>query len=931
MKQTIAGRIHMAAYYSFLGLMLQGMLVNVLLACSPAEGQNLGDVRLSIVAREVTLEHLFQLIEEKSHFKFSYIRDELPMNKRVTVVADNLTLNEILVALSNDYGLRFSQINEHLTVKLADTPPPTLGVIGGRVFDKTTGEALVGASVQVVGTALGAMSDLNGNFSIANIPLGDATLKVSFVGYKAELVKVDITERPHSGVNVALALSLVDLDEVVSTGSFREREKRELANPVTVISMETVRQTMPAVTNITDILTFNVPGYYQDTPNEFTFGANLNPVLRGTGSSSAKQLLIYIDGVPASNESFKQAASVNTALSVDGSPPNTQHQDINKLVNVNDIERIEVLRGPMATTLYGSGAGSGVINIITKKTSVSKTRLSFQTTLATLSDKYSDVTQTKNNQSLSIVGGSGQIGYNLGVSRTEREYTYTPTAIPTYRTWSLNGGAKVNLEPVLVDLRCDYLATVSGEQSVDKLWKTFKNERGWTAPDSVLPRTANANSKQDNKTLNASIIMKHIVSEKFFHSLLVGYNSYQQNMYDFTAPTATNRWNNNTSAMLKTSMRYVANFNTHLLEELRFDVTAGFEYWVSDYDNTTFSTALPYTGQLSNQQILSTPAPRKTYRKDENRGYFGEMVLGYADRLFLTSGLRIEKNSNISSNKGVTEAPKVGLSFVQQWDDVTVKPRISYGSTINPPRWDQVTGSASILPNPDLKAERNAGYEVGADVYYTDNVSLEFTYYNQTASDLILLQRLDLPPTEIRDRYTNVGKVNNHGVEVVGSVFWHPFAFNLTLSIIDNRYGSNFDSTSAGPGVKEGERVLNSPTNIVNASVTYSLPDALTLVDKQSSVSVRAYRRGPMRVQDLLTLYDTRYLRPGAPPVTSIAQIPYIDTGSYTLFNVSANYWVTEYLQVLIDVRNLFNKQVVEGQFYPIVGREAAFGVRVDI
>lgn len=923
----------MTAIYSLRGFILELICFNFLFASVPTEGQELKEIKMNINLKNVTLESAFKEIEKHSNIKFFYVKGEIPLNENVTISVSEEPLSELLEGLAIQYNLNFQRINDQIVVRRSaqrNVKPVFLegGGVKGKIVDAKTKESLAFANIIIYKAgekivASGGTTDMNGNYLIEGLLPGKYSLEVKYVGYVTKFENFTVSGNKILEINFKLESSLVDLDEIVVTGSFSNREKKELSNPVTIISMENVLQTMPAVTNITDILTYNVPGYFQDVANELTFGNNLNPIIRGSSSSSSKQLLIYIDGVPVSNESYK-STSLLTVVAADHTPTVTPQQDINKLVNINDIEKIEVLRGPMASTLYGSGAGNGVINIITKKSASSRTRFSASGNISTISDNYSDKTPLKTNQTLNLSGGTGQIGYNLGLSRTTRDYTYLPSVLPRYTSLSLNAGSKVNIEPVMIDLRLDYITTEGGAQSTSKLWDIFKQERGWVDTANT-PQSGSANYKLDNRTINTSVILKHIIMENWYHSLLFGYNSYVQDRYDYKAPTAPNRWNVSNSVMLKNSMRYFTNFYFHLFDKLKFDFTGGVEYWKSSYDNTTVSTAYPYDGQISNAVINATNA-RKTYRKDENYGFFGETLWGFDESLFLTAGLRVEQYSKDSSRFGLAQAPRVGLSYVHQFGDIQIKPRISYGSTITPPRWEQVVGIVSttttILPNPDLREEKNAGYEAGADIYFSDNFSLELTYYNQIGSDLIFIEILPtLPGQPGLQQYKNVGKVVNKGLELAGSISLQPFQLNITYSYMDNHYGSNYQ------GFNEGDRVLDSPHNIFNASLSFTFPDYLCLADKSSSVSVQMQHRGSVFTRDYLTLYDSRYL-PGATPLDSA---PYIETGAYNLFNFSVNYWLADYLQFIFDVRNVFDTQLVKGQFYPLVGREVALGLRFNL
>jgi len=95
MKKNILRIVKMTAYYSFLGLVLQGLLVNILLAITPAEGQNLRDVKVTVKAVDVTLEQALQLIEQKTNFKFFYVKEEIPLNEKATMVVEEESLYNI--------------------------------------------------------------------------------------------------------------------------------------------------------------------------------------------------------------------------------------------------------------------------------------------------------------------------------------------------------------------------------------------------------------------------------------------------------------------------------------------------------------------------------------------------------------------------------------------------------------------------------------------------------------------------------------------------------------------------------------------------------------------------------------------------------------------------------------------------------------------
>src|SRR3989339_475952 len=144
MKNYIIRTVKMAAYYSFLGLILQGILVNILLAVPPAEGQNLRDVKVKANAVDISLEQAFQMLEQKTSFKFNYIKEEIPLNEKVTVIVEDESLYNILEVFAKDYGLTFNRVNNQITVKKNQGQTENLitdvegGTVKGKVTDSKT-------------------------------------------------------------------------------------------------------------------------------------------------------------------------------------------------------------------------------------------------------------------------------------------------------------------------------------------------------------------------------------------------------------------------------------------------------------------------------------------------------------------------------------------------------------------------------------------------------------------------------------------------------------------------------------------------------------------------------------------------------------------------------------------------------------------------
>ncbi len=211
---------------------------------------------------------------------------------------------------------------------------------------------VVGAGVVVAGTNNGAITDVDGSFTLNNVPNG-ATLVVSCIGY--ETVEVVFNGQP---INVTLREDSELLEEVVVTALGISREKKSLGYAVQDVKAEEL--TRGGGVTLTDALMGKVAGL--SINNSATgAGGSTRVVLRGNSSLSDNNSPLYVvDGVPYDNGGTPGADQAGLWGSID-------HQGGAFDINPEDIESVSVLKGATAAALYGSRAGNGVILITTKK------------------------------------------------------------------------------------------------------------------------------------------------------------------------------------------------------------------------------------------------------------------------------------------------------------------------------------------------------------------------------------------------------------------------------------------------------------------------------------------------------------------------------------------------------------------------------------
>jgi TonB-linked SusC/RagA family outer membrane protein len=222
-------------------------------------------------------------------------------------------------------------------------------VVTGKITSQDENTALPGVSILVKGSQTGTVTDSDGMYSIS-VPSNSSTLVFSFIGYKTIEVNLD----GRSTINLAMETDVAQLGEVVVTAFGIAQEKKALVSATQEVAGKDLL--LSKETNVVDALNAKVAGV-QITRQAGSAGAASSIVIRGLSSISGEnQPLFVVDGIPINN-SFR---TNNREAGVDVS-----NRAID--INPNDIESINVLKGPAATALYGIQAGSGVVIITTKK------------------------------------------------------------------------------------------------------------------------------------------------------------------------------------------------------------------------------------------------------------------------------------------------------------------------------------------------------------------------------------------------------------------------------------------------------------------------------------------------------------------------------------------------------------------------------------
>ena len=227
------------------------------------------------------------------------------------------------------------------------------GTVTGSVRDAVSQAPLPGAQISIVGTTMGNLANNVGRYLILNVPAGTHTVRVNLIGYSTQDIEVTVAEGGAATADFNIRQDAISLEGVVVTGTAGQARRREVGNSISAIVAEDIRYT--AVTDFGDILQGRATGI-QVNDHSGQVGAASQIRLRGNNSlTQGNNPLIYVDGVRLeSNPIGSDDEGAQTPSALD-------------MINPADIDRMEVIKGPAATTLYGTEAAGGVIQIFTKR------------------------------------------------------------------------------------------------------------------------------------------------------------------------------------------------------------------------------------------------------------------------------------------------------------------------------------------------------------------------------------------------------------------------------------------------------------------------------------------------------------------------------------------------------------------------------------
>lgn len=691
--------------------------------------------------------------------------------------------------------------------------------VAGTVVQANTLRAIPAVQISIPAAGIGTLTDTRGGFQLLNVPPGEVVLRAQRIGFEPIERRVSLSGGDEINVRFAMTEAALALDEIVITGTAGAARRREVGNSIAQIRMADL---VEVATSVDAVLQGRTAGMVV-MENAGRVGAGASIRLRGNVSAAmSNQPLIYVDGVRIRGEGLPKNVS---PIGYDGRGPNTTYSPLND-INPADIDRIEIIKGAAATTLYGTEAAAGVIQIFTRQGQAGASNWTLQVDQGlnllrpfgptqgmhgealTIPKGEEDPaymfmepflrTGKRDRYHLSVGGGSEAAGYFLSgaVSRQEG-------VLPNDREQKVSIRGNMNFAPMRglhvswnsAFTNNDLEQTAAGPDGHGITINASRRDRNYfgTRDEALLSQLLDFESRTSIDHFTAGIAATYAPSTHFTNRLTLGYDLIQQQARSLRpfgwllAPEGIaheTRWRNATL-----TFDYVQMLHARLGPQLTSTFAVGGQSVTSEESSATaYGEKFPGPGRPTISSAALTLGFQDLTRV-VTAGLFVQEVLSYKDRYFLTTGLRMDGNSAFGKDLGLQVYPKVSFSYVLSdeafWPSAfgQMKLRAAYGEAGRAPgafdavrTWDPVGwgGQPAFRPlnvgNSDLGPERTGEVELGADAsLLRDRLSVEFTYYRQRTSRALFWVRQPPSGGFLADQLANVGELENKGVEVVAT------------------------------------------------------------------------------------------------------------------------------------------------------------------
>lgn len=778
---------------------------------------------------QATILDVFNAIENQTDYQIAYNSNNLDILEKIDLNVENKTVEEILDLILKPSSLKYEFISHYIVITDQNLTNPNatgqeLLTVSGRVTS-LSGEPIPGVTVTIAGTMNGTISDIDGRYSISEVPSA-GTLTYSFVGMRTTQIPVD----GRKSIDVSLEEETIGLEEVVAIG-YGTVKKRELTGSVASVKADDFNQI--ASSDAMQLIQGKVAGLSITRTNGGDPTSGFEIRLRGSSSISADQEpLVVVDGIPGG--------------------------DLNAIAP-EDIASMDILKDGSAAAIYGTRGTNGVILITTKRGKQGNVQVEYSSRFTTQSilkqvevlngdeyremktrlqsshpevasgmidhgydtDWFDEITRSpfSHVQHLSMSGGADKTTYRLSLYYTDQEGVMLNSEMEEYRAnmnlrqMALNDKLQLTVQLGLSDRTSNPVNYDAFRQAIKRnpTEPVYNDDgslfeiAGWQYENPVGQLTERTR-EDGSSTLFANLGAELYLTDWLKAGVVGGIqkyrslNGYYEPSYAFTQETAGTSGTASREAIardtktLETTVDFNWSFDEHTIS-----ATAGYSFqsFVDegfDAENTNFiSDDLLYNNLGSGTKLKDGSADMGSY-KSENKlvGFFARAAYNYKGKYFLSGSVRREGSSKFGVNNKWGTFPAISGAwdltqegFLDDSNFDLLKIRAGYGVTgnqgIDPYLSLSRMAEAGYFfyngefipgygpdsnPNPNLKWETKHEYNFGIDWSVNQGrVGGTVDYYVRDTKDLLHLYDVPVPPNLYEETMANVGSMRNSGLE----------------------------------------------------------------------------------------------------------------------------------------------------------------------
>ncbi len=609
--------------------------------------------------------------------------------------------------------------------------------ITGRVIDARSKLPVVGASIQVVGSLFGTQTDQEGRYRLSGLPPGKVVVSARRVGYAAQPMNATLGAQPVV-LNFELEAAASTLDEVIITGTAGGELRRSIGNSISTISADDAMSKSGAQ-SVSSLIGARAAGVII-APSTGRLGSGPSIQIRGRSSIGLDNSpLLYVDGIRVNNATASGPVGPAGRLGTQGANVGGRLNDISP----EDIESIEVIKGPAAATIYGTEAANGVIQVITKRGAAgNKTQASITVEGGSIS--FRDATGRLPTNYLKDSSGA-IVPWNGVQTEADRGSPIFKTGQTRKYTGSLSGGREglsyfvssgyendLGVEPnnslrqgtFRANLSVRPSSTVDIASSLGYVWLTshlgadfgaspllgavlghqlrYPNSRGFYPFSPEIPQKLYDNSQSVRRFLG-SLTLTHRPTTWFTQRFIAGVDE------TFDDSRALERFTSDAAQVALigavaaggsigqtirhntiVSTEYSANAKANITPSFTTTSSIGGQFYRTEL-NASFLGGTGFPGEgVETVNAASTPvSATQTQLLNTSIGAYGQQQVGWRDRLFLVGAVRVDNNSAFGDKLKWVTYPKASLSWVVSeegfWHDNSVvnslRLRSAYGQS----------------------------------------------------------------------------------------------------------------------------------------------------------------------------------------------------------------------------------------------------------